>query len=147
MRTYTEIETQVILPDGRSFVGDIGRVNYTFLGRIDGPAFALHIDLAFAGYGQGTGYYSLDTLVNPPEKRKEEEIPIEEWHLRTGLKGGMDMIINIVDVFGVNSWERLKGERIMVLRAKKHGNSPILGFVNLDTPTKYFVFGDLKWEG
>lgn len=71
----------------------------TFLGREDHGIFTYIVTVEYSRGHQGFGIYSLDdgTLTNEGEG------------FRRGTVFGMEMIIQLLDVLGVESWEKLKG--------------------------------------
>lgn len=77
-------------------------IESTFLGLEDHGIWTVMLHLAFDGSGQGFGGYSLDAPV------KENG----EFKGRVGTAFGMDFIMEVCRVVGVEKWEDLKGKHI-----------------------------------
>lgn len=73
----------------------------TLLGYEDHGILTFFLYLDYGGSGQGAGGYSLDEYDKVLKKR-------------VGAKEGLDLIIEILNVVGVRSWEELKGKHIRV---------------------------------
>ena len=83
-----------------------GRIESTMLGVEDHGIFTAVLMLAFDGTGQGFGTHALDE-------------PIEEDGKFVGRHGtayGLDHIMRILEVVGVNRWEDLPGKYVRVQR-------------------------------
>jgi len=79
-----------------------GLIESTMLGMEDHGIFTCYLHLAFDGTGQGFGGYGLDAPV------KENG----EFKGRVGSAYGMDFIMEVCRVVGVEKWEDLKGKHI-----------------------------------
>ena len=80
-----------------------GRIIKTFLGREDHGIFTFYIQLESGSQGQHAGGYALD---NKSSKETNYE--------RNGTALGMQLIIEVMKVVGVNSWEELKSKYVRV---------------------------------
>ena len=78
-----------------------GIITNTTLGVEDHSLMSFMLTVDFGGYSQGVGGYRLDEW-NKIEKRCK------------GTAMGLDMVIQILDVLGVGSWEKLQGTVIRV---------------------------------
>jgi hypothetical protein len=105
-----EIESNIKVK-GKSYLAEVGNANELFLGFEDHGLFMLNIDFTFGegGIVQGLG---------------------------RGLTK-LETIQDIIRVFGVREWSKIKGRSIYVLRESRSGL--ILGFVSLDGQ-RYFLF-------
>lgn len=75
-------------------------ISSTFLGYEDHGIFTLYLSLNMSGSGISIGGYSLD-----------------EWNgkQRVGTAMGMELMIQLLNVVGVKTWEELKGQYIRVV--------------------------------
>lgn len=76
------------------------KITSTFLGIEDHGIFSFTLMLDYGGSGQGFGQYCLDT----PKKNKKGE-----FEKREGTAKGCDVLLEILRVLEVDSWEKLKG--------------------------------------
>lgn len=107
----------------------IAKAESTFLGVEDHGIFTVSIMFTFGGSGQGTPGHSLDTY-DPQLKR------------RVGTAAGCDYIMRVISAFGVDSWEKIKGRTILVLKKDEWGGM-IEGLKPLPTePGHEFIFAD-----
>ncbi len=80
------------------------RIENTNLGNMkDGTLFGFWLYLDFGGTGQGFGGYCLDEYDKPLSRR-------------VGTAAGLESIIQILEIVGVDHWEDLKGKLIRVKR-------------------------------
>jgi len=77
------------------------KIDGTFLGVEDHGIFTFYLYLSYGGAGQGAGGYGLDSYD-------------EKTNKRVGYKRGIQLIMEILKVVGVNTWEELKGKHIRV---------------------------------
>lgn len=75
----------------------LGKVDSTFLGVEDHGIMSFMIRFDFGTIHQGFGNYALDNWIE--EKKK-----------RIGTASGMDAIMQILKVFNVDSWEKIRGK-------------------------------------
>ena len=80
-------------------------ITRTMLGVEDHGIFTFMLTLDYGGTGQGAGGYSLDEFVKDESAGRGR---------RVGTAYGMDLIMAVLKVVGVEKWEDLKGEHIRV---------------------------------
>lgn len=114
---------------------ELAKIEDTFLGIEDHGIFTAQVFVKYGSFGsQGVGGYSLDAY--KPEQKK-----------RIGTAFGAEFIKRVLKVGGVDSWEKLKGRTIYVLRENEGFNSRVLGIESLPTEgNTSFVFDDLIAE-
>jgi hypothetical protein len=118
--------------NGKTYIGDIATADRTFLGFEDHGFVTANVSFSWNSAGQGTGHYVLDT----PVKDKDGK-----FLYREGSAYGMDYVIQILKVFGVDSWEAIKGKRAIILHEFNDSFGSIVGIVNIDND-KVFIFKD-----
>ena len=118
----------------------IAKVDSTFLGIEDHGLFIAMLTVTYGGGEfQGIGTHALDSY--DAEKKK-----------RIGTAYGADYIKRILQVCGVDQWEKLKGRTIYVLKEDGTtglgwGGDKVLGIASLPTEGYYeFIFEDLRKE-
>lgn len=112
----------------------IAKIESTFLGYEDHGIFTAMLHCDFGGSGQGIGGFSLDSYE-------------EEKKRRVGSAFGIDFIARTLEVCGVDSWEKVKGRTIFVLRESDSWGAKVLGIQSLPTEGKaIFIFDDLVKE-
>jgi len=77
------------------------KIESTMLGYEDHGIFSFYIHLNYDGSGQSAGGYALDNYIKEKDKR-------------IGTALGMQLIIEILKVLNIESWEKLKGTYIRV---------------------------------
>ena len=89
------------------------RIESTMLGREDHGIATFMLDLDYGGVGQGAGGYALD------EPQKDST---GKFIKRVGTACGMDLILRVLDVLEVETWEKLPGTfcRVKSEHAKVH---------------------------
>ena len=92
------------------------RIESTTLGFEDHGIFTYWVMLDFGGSGQGFGGYGLD------EPRTDGA---GKYLGRRGTVYGCDAIIRLLEVLGVESWEKLKGTPVRVKGGGLFGNTAI----------------------
>ena len=117
----------------------IAKVESTFLGVEDHGMLTAIIDLDYGGAGQGAGLYVFDAY-NAPDARQGQYAPMYD-NDRVGTAYGMEWIRRVLEAFGVDKWEALKGRTIFAYaeHSKVHGFEPL--------PTeegKKFMFDELE---
>lgn len=80
-------------------------IESTMLGVEDHGIMSFYLYLDYGGSGQGAGGYCLDTAVKNM---------LGNFDHREGTAKGMNLIMKILDVVGVEKWEDLKGKHIRV---------------------------------
>ena len=77
------------------------KINSTSLGYEDHGIFTFYLNLEYDGSGQSAGGYALDKY-------------IKEKDTRIGTALGMQLIIEILKVLDVDTWENIRGKYIRV---------------------------------
>lgn len=93
-----------IIHNDVTYTGHVATIKSTILGREDHGILSAYLDLQWAGSGVLFGGYSLDT---PGDRESDDR--------RIGSAFGMDHVIELLRVVGVDSWERLKDKQVIVL--------------------------------
>lgn len=111
--------------DGVPYKAHVATIRSTRLGWQDHGIFTADVQLEWDGGGVSVGGYSLDT----PEKDAAGK------HLgRVGTAFGLDQVMQIVKIVGVENWESLKGKQVYVLFAPDGGwGSTAAGLANLSS--------------
>lgn len=136
--------------DGVTYQGTIMKINKTTLGYGDYNMFSGYLHCSAPGSGISVGGITLDD-VNPLRSKTDSEFP---QPTRIGIGFGIDWLREIIEIVGVDSWEKLVGERLIVL-FRYNGNPKSLGvtagqtsagIANIDSG-KAMVFEDFfnKW--
>ena len=127
-----EVKLAPIVINDRSFEAEIGTIKSTMLGIEDHGWLTFMLHLNFVGSGQGAGSYMLDCW----DKDKNKNMPL----LWTGA-----IIRRILEVVGVDEWERLQGRTVVALRDKPW--DIIRGLMSAPpAEPKYVIFEDLFEE-
>lgn len=113
----------------------IAKIESTFLGIEDHGIFTAYLYVDYSrGSGQGIGGYSLDDY--DPERKE-----------RIGTGYGMEWIRRVLLACGVDSWEKLAGRTVFILKTEAQdriGSSGALGIRPLPTERgTEFIFDDL----
>ena len=123
--------------NGTKYSAEINIIKSTRLGTEDHGIFTAMLMCEGAGTGVGVGGYSLDT---PAPERKPGSS-------RVGTAFGMEWLMRVMRIVGVESWEKLPGQRVLILfpETSSHlGLSPV-GIANIDTG-KALIFSELANE-
>lgn len=120
-----DIQPATFTKDGKTYSLELGRIERTMLGYEDHGIFTFMLSLDYGGSAQGAGGYGLDEYDKPTEDR-------------IGTAYGLDLIIRILRVVGVDEWEQVKGKHIHAIRAESYG--PIVGLANHMKPSTNFLF-------
>lgn len=113
--------------EGRTYLGEVGKVERTLLGYEDHGIFTLYLYLDFAGSSQGAGGYFLDDY----DKEKDCRIP---------TLSGMRWIMEVMACVGAREWENVKGTTLVALREEPYG--AIKGLARLDG-SRVLIFADI----
>ena len=122
---------------------EIAKVENTFLGVEDHGI--LTATIGFTGnngsWGQGTPGYGLDAYNGDRAKKK----PAPQYPQdRVGTAFGMEFIRRLLQAFGVNQWEDIKGRTVFVVREGGRFGT-IVGIEPLPTEGgKAFMFKELE---
>lgn len=122
-------------------VKQIGKITRTSLGYEDHGILTAYITFDFGGSGQSFGGYGLDEpLWEHPDANGLDR---GEFLGRRGVAWGMEFVARVIKACGVDSWEKLPGRTVFVLREKEYG--PIVGIEPLPTEQgKRFLVADLE---
>lgn len=116
------------------------KIESTMLGIEDHGIMTFMLYLDYGGSGQGAGGHCLD---KPLKKKNGEFIK------RVGTGLGMELIMKVIEVVGVDKWEDLKGKHIRV-KAERSGVTAIGNFLGdewLDFDEFYKEpFGSEVWK-
>ena len=91
--------------NGKTYGGQIGTIKSTRLGYQDHGILTADLNVEWAGGGVSVGGFVLDK----PRDRDASD------YTREGTAYGLDQIIRILETVGVERWEDLKGQQIIVL--------------------------------
>lgn len=93
---------------------ELGVIESTFLGHEGNGIMSFSLRFNFGGSGQSFGGWSLDGYEKSLQRR-------------VGSKFGCEVINRILRAVGVDSWEKLVGKEMWVLRDGNKYNSKIIG--------------------
>lgn len=118
--------------NGIEYSAEVMRVRKTSLGIEDHGIWTAYLHCEGDGTGTGVGGYCLD---DKPDGR-------EPGSRRKGSAYGLDWLMQVVGIIGVDKWEDLPGKRIYVLYPEKgHWGQTAKGIANIDTG-KALIFED-----
>ena len=100
--------TLTIEYDGKTYYGHLARIASTSLGYEDHGILTAYLHCEWTGGGVGVGGFCLDSP-KPREQRDEDD------YSRVGTAYGLDHLIRILDTVGVDRWEQLPGQQVIVL--------------------------------
>lgn len=95
--------------NGLSYPGEVMKIESTTLGLEDHGVWVAYLHCSGAGTGVGVGGYVLDT------KPIDNPLSTERTGSRGGSAYGMDHIMRLVQTVGVDKWEDLVGQSVIVL--------------------------------
>ena len=126
------IKLEKVEVNGKTYEAEIGKIESTFLGIEDHGilTFIIHID--FEGSHQGAGTYSLDQY----DSKKGKTI---------GTPHMAAVIRSILETVGVDTWEKLPGKSVVVLRDKPWDT--IRGLTNLPPAKPMYTIFEEIFEG
>lgn len=115
--------TIIIEHEGTTYYGQLGRIKSTSLGFKDHGVLSAWLQVEWSGGGAGVGGYCLD---EPRSKDAKD-------YARTGTAYGLDHVIRLIETVGVDQWEALCGQHVIVLfdRASSLGRMS-LGIAGVD---------------
>lgn len=120
--------------NGNEYAAHVATVESTYLGigEQSRGVFSYMLHMRWDSSGIGAGGYTLDT----PEKDEDDK-----FLGRIGTAFGADHIMRILETVGVDSWEKIKGQRVWLLFPGGGGwGSTCSGIANLDEPEKVLIF-------
>lgn len=116
----------------------IAKVESTFLGIEDHGILTAYLYVTYGGSGQGVGGYSLDEPLRDAD---------DKFVCRRGSDFGMEWVVRAIKACGVDSWEKVKGRTIMVIKEDDSFHARVLGIGPLPTERgQDFMFDDLSAE-
>jgi hypothetical protein len=92
---------------GTSYAGQLAKIDSTMLGREDHGILTAFLYCSWHGGGVGVGGFALDRF----ERAEGSEVRGE----RVGTAYGLDHLVQLMRTVGVDSWEKLPGEQVIVL--------------------------------
>jgi hypothetical protein len=96
--------------DGATYDGQIMTIQATHLGYgNDHGIMSADLTCVYPGGGIGVGGYCLDKSTGAPD------------YERVGTAYGLDHLIRIIETVGANSWEKLRGQAVIVLFEEGRG--------------------------
>lgn len=120
--------TLVVQSDDVTYEGEIMTVASTMLGYEDHGIFTAIIELQSGSSHQSAGAYFLD------DRRHKDH---DDGPDPVGTAAGIDYLQRVMRVLAVESWEQVKGKRVIALRAKAFGT--IVGLSNIDEADRVFI--------
>lgn len=115
----------IITIDGAAYQAELASVESTHLGYED--------------HGIGT---AILTFTGPGWRQANEPRGLSDYDKETkrqrGTAYGFDVVLRVIEVLGVDAWEKIAGKRVYVLRVD--GRGPIVGIANPDKPERHLLF-------
>lgn len=114
----------------------IAKIHEAYLGVEDHDILSCSLFFDFGGSSQGTGAYALDEPIRGTDG---------EFLRREVTAYGMQFIAAVMKAAGVDSWNKVKGRTVFVLRDSDQWNAKIVGIAPLPTePGEPFLFSALQ---
>jgi hypothetical protein len=116
--------TIIVEHNGKKYTGHVGTVSYTRLGMEDHGILTADVGFEWPGGGVSVGGFRLDARGN------------------VGTAYGLDYIIRVLDVFGVEKWENIKGSQAIVLFDYTEGGTwgrQSKGIAHITDDSKVFI--------
>jgi hypothetical protein len=118
---------------GKTYGGQIGTITSTRLGMEDHGITTASLTVEWAGGGVSVGGFALDTVA---DKTAGD-------YSRRGTAYGLDHILRILEAVGVERWERLVGEQVIVLfEGRSAWGAQSVGIASTTDDSKVFVMED-----
>lgn len=134
--------------DGEQYFLYLAMIESTYLGDNDhgGLTTWIHVDYSNGG-GQGIGGYSLDEPlfdgkpIHPNDRRGK-------FLGRYGVGASTEWIKDTIKVVGVDSWEKLKGQYVYVIKndGNRVGGQGVIGIANVRNPQGNLMIFDGYFE-
>jgi len=115
----TTMIATTVTHNGVEYQAELVEVKSTFLGREDHGWFTFNLNCEGNSGGFGVGNVGLDAPKNPGHGFE-----------RVGKGEGLDLIADVIATTGVESWEKLRGTKILALFAAAAPRGPAVGFAN-----------------
>lgn len=93
---------------------ELGRIKRVTLGREGHGILGLYVEFDFGGSGQAMGWLALDSY----EAKRDR---------RVGTASGLDLVIRLLDLFDVDTLDKIEGRVAFALRDSDDWNSLITG--------------------
>jgi hypothetical protein len=121
----------IIEHNGVEYGGQIGTVTSTRLGYESHGILTASLGVEWKGGGVSAGGYCLDT---------PKDIDGRDY-TRVGTAFGLDHLIRIIETVGVESWEAIKGQHVIVLfEGRSAWGSQSVGIAHTTDESKVLVF-------
>jgi hypothetical protein len=122
--------TIVIEHGGKEYGGQIGTIKSTRLGFEDHGILTASLGVEWQGGGVSVGGFCLDE----PKDREGRDFT------RTGTAYGLDYIIRTIETVGVERWEQLVGQQVIVLfEGRSAWGSMSVGIANTTDDSKVLI--------
>lgn len=123
----------VIEHNGVEFGGQVGTVTSTRLGYQDHGILTASLVVEWKNGGVSVGGFCLDE----PKDREARDFS------RRGTAYGLDHLIRIVETVGVDSWEQIKGQQVIVLfEGRSTWGAQSVGIAHATDESKVLVFSE-----
>jgi hypothetical protein len=120
-----DVKPATITIDGIEYVAELATVESTHLGYEDHGIGTATLRFAGPAWGQSNEARCLSTFDKEAQRQR-------------GTALGFDFVLRVIDVFGCETWERVKGQRVYVLRTEPYGR--IEGIANTFDPARHLIF-------
>jgi hypothetical protein len=125
--------TILIEHDGATYHGQLARIDSTRLGWEDHGILTAYLNCSWASGGIGVGGFCLDT----PQSREKRDAGD---YSRKGTAYGLDHLMRLMETVGVDRWEKLPGQQVLVLFEDSGGPGSIsVGIANALDEDKVLV--------
>lgn len=123
--------------NGKTYGGQIGTIRSTRLGYQDHGILTADLTVEWPGGGVSVGGFVLDE----PKDREARD------YTRRGTAFGLDHIIRLIETVGVEKWEDLKGQQVVVLFEGNGGiGSRSVGLASTTDESKVMVLAEHATE-
>lgn len=123
----------VVKRDGVEYSGRIGTIKSTMLGFQDHGIMTAQLVVEWPGGGVAVGGYRLDESLHGKAGDYSQR----------GTAYGLDQIIRIIETVGVESWEQLKGQQVVVLFDGDGGwGAQSVGIASTVDESKVFILSE-----
>lgn len=132
MTTFFDVKTVIAL-NKKDYIGKLTTIDRTKLGYEDHGIFTAMLGCDMGGSYVTAGGWGLDS------PRRDDN---DDFIGRFGTAFGMQFIIELMKVFGVENWEGIKGRQIYTLFNIDDPYGSPQGFAHTRDSTKFFIFQD-----
>lgn len=102
--------TITIEHNGQTYYGHLAKIDSTAITHADHGVLTAWLHTSWSGSGVGVGGYCLDQ----PKDRDGRD------YSRVGTAYGLDYLIRVMETVGVEKWEDLPGQQVIVLFAEQN---------------------------